>query len=438
MSFAGSPPNEYDASTNPRGSETLVPLPLNGDDGDDFDRGASGTGLSARVPPGSGAAKMETGASSPPLSDEALSADDDAEASSPKSTSAATAAATTTSRKSSGPGSVGRRSGSMASKDDEKPKDKNARLARFFNLPPDEVVVDEFLCALYKKILLQGRMYLFENYVCFYSNVFGYQKHKVIPLKNVTIVRRAKTVKVVPNAIEIVWNGKCEFFTSFLTPDSAYKQISSAWNQVCPYGRIFAGVDVHKRAEEEEANHRQPTFSSAPPAEIAAMLNLARSSSLGAGDGSDGTPREGGGDDDARSDRRRSLGSSKLGGSKKASSSISSSRSRRNSERASSRKSSVDGAAANPLLDAVAAASPSSARSRKSSGRRSASGSDGAHSGPNSSNASGDGGGGGGGGAGERLKTETAEEIEQPEEFARDRRRRRRRSRRVARGSPVG
>jgi hypothetical protein len=57
---------------------------------------------------------------------------------------------------------------------------------------------------------------------------------------------------------------------------------------------------------------------------------------------------------------------------------------------------------ANPLLDAVAAAaSPSSARSRKSSGRRSASGSESlGHSGPNSSNASVDGGGGGGAGGG--------------------------------------
>ena len=58
--------------------------------------------------------------------------------------------------------------------------------------PQDEVLVEEYLCALYKKILLQGRMYLFSNYVCFYSNVFGYQKKKVIALKNVTIINKAK------------------------------------------------------------------------------------------------------------------------------------------------------------------------------------------------------------------------------------------------------
>ncbi len=39
------------------------------------------------------------------------------------------------------------------------------------------------MCALYKKILLQGRMYVFTNHVCFYSNVFGYTKKKTIALK---------------------------------------------------------------------------------------------------------------------------------------------------------------------------------------------------------------------------------------------------------------
>lgn len=49
----------------------------------------------------------------------------------------------------------------------------------------------------------QGRLYLFENYVCFHSNVFGYVKVKVIPLADVTGVFRRKTALVVPNAVEV-------------------------------------------------------------------------------------------------------------------------------------------------------------------------------------------------------------------------------------------
>lgn len=43
--------------------------------------------------------------------------------------------------------------------------------------------MDDFVCALQKKILLQGRLYVFEHYVCFYANVFGYVKKIIIPLK---------------------------------------------------------------------------------------------------------------------------------------------------------------------------------------------------------------------------------------------------------------
>jgi hypothetical protein len=140
-----------------------------------------------------------------------------------------------------GPKSTGYAGATKATRAKSDGKDS---LRKLFKLPDDEVLIEEYLCALYKKILLQGRMYLFRNYVCFYSNVFGYQKNKVIPLKDVTIVRRAYTVKVVPNAIEIVCNGKCEFFTSFIFPDRAYRNITNAWKECSQYAKIFAAADV--------------------------------------------------------------------------------------------------------------------------------------------------------------------------------------------------
>lgn len=35
------------------------------------------------------------------------------------------------------------------------------------------------MCALKKKVLLQGRMYVFGEHVCFHSSLFGYVKKKV-------------------------------------------------------------------------------------------------------------------------------------------------------------------------------------------------------------------------------------------------------------------
>lgn len=48
----------------------------------------------------------------------------------------------------------------------------------YFDLPKSETLLDEFVCALQKRVLLQGRIYIFERHVCFSSNVFGYVKKK--------------------------------------------------------------------------------------------------------------------------------------------------------------------------------------------------------------------------------------------------------------------
>ena len=132
------------------------------------------------------------------------------------------------------------------------PGDGKDSLRRLFKLPETEVFVEEYLCALYKKILLQGRMYVFENHVCFYSNVFGYTKVKTIALKDVTIVNRAYTAQVVFNAIEIVHKGKCEFFTSFIFPDRTYKTITRAWRACSRYAKIFADQKTLSGAHDAE------------------------------------------------------------------------------------------------------------------------------------------------------------------------------------------
>lgn len=54
------------------------------------------------------------------------------------------------------------------------------RLLLVLNL---QSLIEDFHCALHKKILLQGRLYIFQQHICFYSNLFGFVKRKVIPLQ---------------------------------------------------------------------------------------------------------------------------------------------------------------------------------------------------------------------------------------------------------------
>ncbi|KAK4411178.1 protein VASCULAR ASSOCIATED DEATH 1, chloroplastic [Sesamum angolense] len=101
---------------------------------------------------------------------------------------------------------------------------------QLFRLPPDEVLIQDFNCAL-QEFLLQGHMYLFVHYICFYSNLFGFETKKIISFHEITSVRRAKAVAVFPTAIEIMAGGKKYFFTSFLFRDEAFKLISEGWLQ---------------------------------------------------------------------------------------------------------------------------------------------------------------------------------------------------------------
>ncbi|RWR87420.1 protein VASCULAR ASSOCIATED DEATH 1, chloroplastic isoform X2 [Cinnamomum micranthum f. kanehirae] len=111
---------------------------------------------------------------------------------------------------------------------------------QLFHLPPEEVLVQDFNCALQENILLQGHMYLFVHHICFYSNIFGFETRKIIPLHEITCVRKAKTVAIFHNAIEIVAGEKKHFFTSFLSRDEAYRLIVDGWSQHNSNARALA------------------------------------------------------------------------------------------------------------------------------------------------------------------------------------------------------
>ncbi|KAM3685527.1 hypothetical protein ACB098_11G127200 [Castanea mollissima] len=108
---------------------------------------------------------------------------------------------------------------------------KSEEYRQLFRLPQDEVLVEDFNCAYQENILIQGHMYLFVHYICFYSNIFGFETKKTIAFQEVTSVRRAKTAGIFPNAIEIFSGGKKYFFASFLSRDEAFKLINDGWLQ---------------------------------------------------------------------------------------------------------------------------------------------------------------------------------------------------------------
>lgn len=119
-------------------------------------------------------------------------------------------------------------------KKEKKVKDMSeSRVKKFQKLFGQQVSVDEklinyFSCALVAEILLQGHLYVSENYFSFYSNVFGYVTKLVIPISTVISITREKTAKFFPNAIALqLTNDGKHVFGSFLSREAAYHLMSS-------------------------------------------------------------------------------------------------------------------------------------------------------------------------------------------------------------------
>lgn len=68
-----------------------------------------------------------------------------------------------------------------------------------------------------------------QNYLCFYSNIFGWETCLTIKLKDVTSVTKEKTALVIPNAILISTENEKYFFTSFTARDNAYLMLFRVW-----------------------------------------------------------------------------------------------------------------------------------------------------------------------------------------------------------------
>ncbi|XP_058685912.1 protein Aster-C isoform X3 [Poecile atricapillus] len=103
---------------------------------------------------------------------------------------------------------------------------------QFSHLPESERLIVDYACALQKDILLQGRLYLSENWLCFHSNIFRWETTISIALKDITFMTKEKTARLIPNAIQIATKGEKFFFTSFSARDRSYLNIFRLWQNV--------------------------------------------------------------------------------------------------------------------------------------------------------------------------------------------------------------
>ncbi|KAF8924915.1 hypothetical protein EDD21DRAFT_381821 [Dissophora ornata] len=108
--------------------------------------------------------------------------------------------------------------------------------ALFRSVPEDERLIEDYGCALQKEILVQGRLYISEDHICFNANIFGWVTNLVIAFSEITAIEKRFTAYVIPNAISIITttNTKGHFFASFLSREAAHDLLMAAWRKSFP------------------------------------------------------------------------------------------------------------------------------------------------------------------------------------------------------------
>ncbi|KAJ9582476.1 hypothetical protein L9F63_003169, partial [Diploptera punctata] len=110
-------------------------------------------------------------------------------------------------------------------------KSRSEDFKRIFkeSLPSDERLVVDYSCALQKDILVHGRLYVSQNFLCFYANIFRWETSVSLRWKEVTAITKEKTALVIPNAILVCTDNEKLFFTSFGARDKTYLMLFRVW-----------------------------------------------------------------------------------------------------------------------------------------------------------------------------------------------------------------
>ncbi|KZT01154.1 uncharacterized protein LAESUDRAFT_493035 [Laetiporus sulphureus 93-53] len=104
----------------------------------------------------------------------------------------------------------------------------------FPTVPEGDYLIEDYGCALQREILIQGRIYVSENHLCFHANIFGWITDLCIPMCEVTSLDKRMTAFVIPNAIQVTTTTAKYTFASFLSRDTTFDVIYNVWKLARP------------------------------------------------------------------------------------------------------------------------------------------------------------------------------------------------------------
>ncbi|KAL4622787.1 GRAM domain-containing protein 2-like isoform X3 [Arapaima gigas] len=135
----------------------------------------------------------------------------------------------------------------------------------FQNVPKEEILMKVYSCALLRDILLQGRLYISRNWLCFYANLFGRDIKVAIPVVSVRLVKKHKTAGLVPNGLAITADtGQKYVFVSLLSRDSVYDVLRRICTHLQVNGKKSLGVKQYMEEPSSLSMDEFPTTDEFP------------------------------------------------------------------------------------------------------------------------------------------------------------------------------
>ncbi|KAH8110583.1 hypothetical protein DFH11DRAFT_1619082 [Phellopilus nigrolimitatus] len=117
----------------------------------------------------------------------------------------------------------------------------------FPDVPEGDYLIEDYGCALQREILIQGRLYISENHICFHANIFGWITDLTIPVYEVASIERKMTALFIPNAIQITTRTAKYAFASFLSRDTTYDVMHNVWRLARPDAESIRSGDASAR-----------------------------------------------------------------------------------------------------------------------------------------------------------------------------------------------
>ncbi|KAI8344436.1 hypothetical protein BC941DRAFT_408637 [Chlamydoabsidia padenii] len=126
--------------------------------------------------------------------------------------------------------------------------------ALFRSVPEDDMLIEDYGCALQKEILVQGRIYISENHLCFNANIFGWVTNLVIAFADIVDIEKRTTAIFIPNAIQVSTLHAKHFFASFLSRDQAFDLMVDVWRYSRPIANktTDSNIDDSTNSQHEE------------------------------------------------------------------------------------------------------------------------------------------------------------------------------------------